>query len=135
MTALTQDRDTPRRDGAQFEHPVAAATRIFAGAIVANNASGYAVPGATSTTLTALGIAQAQIDNSAGLAGEQSVPVRRGLFRLANSAGADEVTRADINKPVYMVDDQTVAKSSGTNTRSVVGIARDLDAGGVWVEF
>jgi hypothetical protein len=33
------------------------------------------------------------------------------------------------------VDDQTVAKTDGSTTRSVAGIVRGVDTDGVWVEF
>ena len=135
MTALTKDRNTVRRDGVQFADPVAAATRIFAGSLVCLNASGYAVPGTTSTTLKARGVAQEQVDNSAGAAGDLRIETRRGVFPFANSTSTDEITRADIGATAYIVDDQTVAKTSATNTRSVAGVIRDVDSNGVWVEI
>ena len=55
--ALTKDRNTPRRDGMQFNDPVAANAKIFAGSLVCLDASGNAVPGALSTTIAARGIA------------------------------------------------------------------------------
>ncbi len=135
MTALAKDRNTIRRDGVQFNDPVAAATRIFAGSLVCLNASGYAVPGSTSTTLKARGVAQEQVDNRDGAAGALRIETRRGTFQFANSASADEITRADIGAECFIVDDQTVAKTSATDTRSVAGIIRYVDAGGVWVEI
>ena len=120
MTALTKDRNTVRRDGVQFSDPVAAATRIFAGSLVCLNASGYAVPGATSTTLKARGVAQEQVDNSAGAAGDLRIETRRGVFPFANSTSTDEITRADIGATAYIVDDQTVAKTSATNNSSML---------------
>lgn len=133
--ALTKDRDTHRRDGVQFSDPVAAATRIFAGSLVCLNAAGFAVPGATSTTLKARGRAEEHIDNRDGAAGGLHIETRRGLFRFDNSAAADEITRADILSECYIVDDQTVAKTDGTSTRSVAGIIQDVDDAGVWVEI
>lgn len=133
--ALSKDRNTKRRDGVSFNDPLAASTRIFAGALVCLNAAGNAVPGATSTTLKARGVAQEYVDNSAGAAGDQRVATRRGVFNFANSASADEITRADIGVNAYIVDDQTVAKTSATNTRSVAGVIRDVDSDGVWVEI
>lgn len=67
--ALTKDRNTPRRDGMQFNDPVAANAKIFAGSLVCLDASGNAVPGALSTTIAARGIAQEQVDNTGGAAG------------------------------------------------------------------
>jgi len=135
MTALSADRNTPNRSGEDFVRDVAAGVKIFAGAIVALNATGFATPGATSTTLKALGRAEEQVDNTGGADGAVTVKVRRGLFRFANSAAADEITAADIGNDCYIVDDQTVAKTSGTSTRSIAGKIRDVDALGVWVEF
>jgi hypothetical protein len=135
MTALTKDRNTHRRDGVQFNDPVAANVKIFAGSLYCLNATGYAVPGSTSTTLKARGRAEETVDNTGGAAGAKSVEGRRGLFQFANSASTDEITRADINAQCYVVDDQTVAKTHATNTRSVAGVIRDVDSGGVWVEI
>ena len=133
--ALTADRNTKRRDGVLYSDPVAAATRLFAGSIVCLDASGNAVPGATATTLTARGVAQEQVDNRDGAAGDRRVESRRGVFPFANSASADEITRADIGNSAYIVDDETVAKTNGTSTRSVAGVIRDVDDSGVWVEI
>ncbi|WP_374439126.1 hypothetical protein [Pseudomonas panipatensis] len=132
---LAKDRNTLRRDGVQFSDPLAADTKIFAGALVCLDASGNAVPGATSTTLKARGVAQEQVDNTGGAAGDLSVESRRGVFQFANSASTDQITRADIDSDCYIVDDQTVAKTSATNTRSVAGVIRDVDSNGVWVEI
>lgn len=135
MAALTADRNTPIRANEDFSFPVAAATKIFAGSLVALNSSGLAVPGATATTLKAAGRAEALADNSAGAASAINVKVRRGCFRFANSGGGDAIALADIRANCYIVDDQTVAKTDGTGTRSVAGVIRDVDADGVWVEI
>ena len=73
MTALTADRNTPRRVNEVFEAPVAAAVKIFAGALVALDASGDAIPGAVSTTITGFGRAEETVDNTAGAAGDDSI--------------------------------------------------------------
>lgn len=137
MTALTSDRDTQRRNGDRASYPVAAATKIYAGSIVcAQTGSAYVTKGATATTLRGIGVADEAVDNTAGAAGALNVPVRNdGWFRFANSAAGDAITLADVGADAYIVDDQTVAKTSGTNTRSVAGKIRDVDATGVWIEF
>lgn len=132
--ALTADRDTPERAGVDFSFPVAAATKIYAGALVALNAAGDAVPGATATTLTAVGRADEQVDNT-GAAGAKTVAVRKGVFRFDNSAAGDAITKAEIGDSAYIVDDETVAGTDGTGTRSVAGTIVDVDADGVWVEI
>lgn len=136
MSALTQERDTIRRDGHQGAAPVAAATKIYAGSIACMSAAGFATKGATSTTLKALGMATQTADNSAGANGDIAVSYRRdGWFRFANSAAGDAIALADVGADAYIVDDQTVAKTNGTNTRSVAGVIRDVDASGVWIAF
>lgn len=135
MPAQTADRLTPYRTGEEFELPVAASTKIYAGSIVCVNTSSLATKGVVSTTLKAVGVAQAQADNSAGAAGAINVKVKRGVFRFANSASTDLIALKDIGSSCYIVDDQTVALTNGTSTRSVAGIIRDVDASGVWVQF
>lgn len=134
MTALAGDRNTPEKEGKMFEFPVAAATLIYAGALVCLDASGDVVPGATATTLVALGRADERVDNSAGAAGDKTVKARKGVFRFVN-LGADLVTAAEIGDDCYIVDDQTVAKTDGTATRSIAGKVVDVDAQGVWVKI
>ncbi|HSI41771.1 MAG TPA: hypothetical protein VLA00_14605 [Xanthobacteraceae bacterium] len=135
MAALTADRNTPARSGDIREVPVKAAAKIYAGALAMIDASGWAVPGATATTLKGAGRAEAQADNTGGADGAISVRIRTGIFRFANSAAGDLIARADIGANCYAVDDQTVAKTNGTNTRSVAGVIYDVDALGVWVKF
>lgn len=135
MAALAKDRNTLRRDGNQMEPLVAAGAVIFGGALVAINAGGYAVPGSTATTLKAAGVAERRADNTGGSAGAIRVRLRKGPHQFANSTSADAIALSDIGTDCYIVDDQTVAKTNGTNTRSVAGKVFDVDADGVWVNF
>jgi len=134
MAALTKDRDTPRRDGLLNAYPVKAAVLIYAGALVMLD-GGYAAPGATATAKVAAGRADETADNSAGLDGALTVNVSRGVFRFANSAAGDAIAQADVGATCYIVDDQTVAKTDGTGTRSAAGKIRGVDSAGVWVEI
>lgn len=133
--ALTQDRDTKRREGRGFTAPIAANAKIFKGALLARNAAGYAVPASTSTTQKALGRAEEAIDNTGGADGAARVPYRKGTFHFKNSAAGDAITIADVENDCYIVDDETVAKTNGTNTRSVAGKVKEVDANGVYVEI
>jgi hypothetical protein len=136
MTAAIQDRNTPARDARRYEHPVKGGVKIFAGTMVAiDTADTYAKKAATSTTHKVVGRCEETADNTAGADGAINVKVERGCFRFANSAAGDLITRADIGSDCYVVDDSTVAKTNGTNTRSIAGKVRDVDAAGVWVEF
>ncbi|MDA8428932.1 MAG: hypothetical protein M0T70_06715 [Geobacteraceae bacterium] len=133
--ALTADRNTPNKDGEIIIVPVAANAKIFAGAIVAANATGYATKGATATTLTYLGRADEYVDNTGGADGAKTIQVRRGkAFKWKNSAG-DAVTQAELGKTCYIVDDDTVSKSNaGGNTQSAAGKVVGIDSDGVWVQ-
>lgn len=133
MTALTKDKDTKMQLGDQQAHSVLAATLIYAGALVCLNAAGWAIPGATATGLIAIGRADERADNSAGANGDIKAKVRSGVFRFENSASADLITQAEIGDDCYIVDDQTVAKTDGSSTRSVAGKIVQVDAQGVWV--
>jgi hypothetical protein len=135
MAALNNDRNTRRRAGDLFSDPVAAATVIFSGALVCLNAAGNAVPGATATGLKPRGVATARVDNAGGSAGDRLVESEAGVHRFDNSASADLIARADIGADCYIVDDQTVAKTSATNTRSIAGKIVDVDSVGVWVRI
>jgi len=132
--ALTADRRTTEHLGKDYSCEVYQATKIYAGSIVCQNSTGYAVPGSTSTALRALGRAEEQVDNSAGASGALSVLYRKGVFSFANSAAADEITIAQKDEICYIVDDQTVAKTSGVGTRSIAGKVRGMDGTQVKVE-
>ncbi|MDW7643445.1 MAG: hypothetical protein SCI25_00220 [Desulfuromonadales bacterium] len=133
--ALSADRNTPMKDGELIAVPVAATAKIYAGSLVVANATGYAAPGSTALNLTALGRAEEYKDNSAGADGALTVLVRRGkAFKFAND-GVAPVTQAAVGKTCYIVDDETVAATDGTGTRSAAGTVIAVDSDGVWVEI
>lgn len=135
MTALTQDRNTLRRDGVLMEPPLASNARIFGGALVAINAAGYAVAGITALGLVGAGVSLHRADNTGGVAGATRVRLSKQPHQFGNSAAADAITLADLGKDCFIVDDQTVAKTDGAGTRSRAGRVFDVDAEGVWVDF
>lgn len=134
MAALLTDRNTQMKDGELLVLPVAAAIKIFAGAIVCANALGFATKGAPTSGLIFLGRAEETVDNTAGAAGAKTISIRRGkAFKYASEA-SDPVTQAQLGKCCYIFDDQTVAASSGaTNSRPDCGIVVGVEADGVWV--
>ena len=136
MTALTTERNTKTRLGDLRYDAVAASVKIFAGSIVLRNAAGYLTKGATATACFAVGRAEETVDNTSGAAGAANLAYRIGQFAFANSAGGDLITQADIGKLCYVVDDQTVAKTDGTGTRSRAGIVEGIEGTSlVWVRF
>ena len=133
MVALTADRNTPRAEGDERQGTLGANQTVFAGALVMRNASGDLIKGATATGSFGAGMALER--QSSTTAGVTAIRYRPGIFRFANSAAGDLITKADIGTVCYVVDDQTVAKTSATNTRSPAGVVDSVDAQGVWVRF
>jgi hypothetical protein len=113
---------------------LAAATKVYQGGIAVVNAAGYGVPGSTSTTQTYIGRFEETVDNSGGSAGAKSAMVRRKKAFAWKNSSADPVTQAGLFKDCYIVDDETVAATNGTNTRSKAGKVIAIDSNGVWVE-
>lgn len=135
MAATTGPRLTKERKANDFAFPVAANVTCNSGAIAAFTGTATNIgPAITGTTQRVVGVFDETVTNGA-TAGAVTVKVRRGCFQFANSAGADEITRAHIGASAFIVDDQTVAATNGSSTRSAGGVIRDVDAGGVWVEF
>lgn len=134
MTPLTGPRNTPHWQSRENPvYPVAANAVIHVGALVVLN-GGFLQPGSVATGRIAAGRAQQAADNIGGANGALQVEVRRGVFRWENSAAADQIVQADVGNSAFIVNDQTVAKTNGANTRSPAGRIMAVDADGVWVE-
>ena len=134
MAALTAARDTSEiSNGARhLILPVKGSTTIYQGALVALDASGYAVPGSKAATLTAAGRAEETVANT-GADGEGSIRVARGVFVFDNATDAGKLTAAHVLKPCYIADDQTVTATA--DGASVAGLVIRVDDSGVAVEI
>ncbi|MDH7802245.1 MULTISPECIES: hypothetical protein [unclassified Rhizobium] len=130
MTAMSQARQPVEVEGLRSTAPVKGATTILQGALVVAE-NGLAVPGKTATGLTILGVSEETVKNT-GADGTKKVPFRRGTFGFANHA-ADALAAGDIGKTAYVVDDQTVAKTDGTGTRSAAGKIMHIEGGQIFV--
>ncbi|CAA0129458.1 Uncharacterised protein [Starkeya nomas] len=124
--ALSRSRNTNRRDPEFRDFVVPAGVTVYQGGLAVLDAAGAIAPGSTAVGLTAVGIFTEDAGPGMG------VRVRRGCFSLSNSA-ADPVDATSIGKDVFIVDDETVAKTNGTNTRSRAGTCFAVDERGVWV--
>lgn len=130
--ALTAPRNTPFMGAGGVpvltSYTVAASTVIYQGSIVALNASGYAVPGSVSTSLTAVGVAQFTADNSAGVDGAINIGVQQCVAQFGN---ASSITIASLGALCYIASDSTVSTSA--SGKSIAGTVYAVDANGVWV--
>lgn len=124
--ALTKNRDTREIAGALVRLTVKTGATIYAGALVAVDSTGYAVPASDAAGLKVVGRAEHQA------AAGQPVMVKRGVFLYNNKTG-DEVTAAHIGGYCYAADDETVQGTANTNG-VVAGIVRGVTADGVYVD-
>ncbi len=128
---LTEDRNTSAKDGDLISLPVAASATIHAGSIVMLNSTGFAVKGQTATGLTYAGRAEQALSNL-GADGAGDIMVRRNKAFLFKNDGS--ITQAHVLKPCYVIDDETVAATDGTGTRSQGGTIIGLEGNQVWIE-
>ena len=139
MAALTANRETPRRaspDDRRLAYAPVASDEFYIGGIVAvDTADSKLKPGATSTTLVAVGVCAERYTSPASVPSTKYVKLMTGTHRFDNSAAADLIALDDIGKVCYIVDDQTVALTNGGATRSIAGRIEDVDSSGVWVSF
>lgn len=136
MAALTAIRDTKKLDSALstlhgFKQK--GSTRLWFGALAVLNA-GLLAPGTAATGLVAVGRVRKTSDNSSGADGAVYAQVESGTFKWNNSSSGDLIAQADVGAPCYIVDDNTVAKTNGSSTRSLAGIIQAVDSDGVWVQ-
>lgn len=133
MAALSAKRNTPKMgDFGSFTLAVAqkGATTVHQGGLVAMNGA-FGTPGSTVTARKTVGVAK-ETSVNAGADGAVTFEVEGGIFKFGNSAAGDAITDADIGADCYVVDDQTVAKTDGTGTRSKAGRIIKVESDGVW---
>lgn len=131
MTAQSQARSLVETEGRQGIAPVKGSTTIWQGSLVVSENS-LAIPGKTAASgLTVLGVAEDTVKNT-GADGALTVPFKRGTFKFFN-LGADPLVAGDVGKDCYIVDDQTVAKTSNSSARSVAGKTISVESDGVFV--
>jgi len=143
--ALTAPRKITRTDEGVASYPVAASAVciqsglavLAAGLLIAgrSGAGGTdALKAADIAHHVAVGVFMESV--TGGVAdGDVVAQVQSGVFNFANSAGADEITLADVGKVAFIVDDETVAASSASGTRAPAGPVIDVDDDGVWVRL
>lgn len=138
MTAQSADRLLDQHgDGAipdDLKLPMGASSTIYRGSLVMLDQSGYAFAATANLARRVTAVATEQKVNS-GSAGAKSVRCKRGAFAFANSSSTDAITIADVGQPCYVVDDQTVARTSGNGTRPYAGRVIRIESSKVYVEI
>lgn len=131
MTALASEKEripmVPETRDAVYL--VAASTKIWAGALVVLNTSGYAENATAAASKTAVGVCRETVDNT-GANGAKEVKVSKGIFKFANKAG-DLLALANTEGTAYIEDNDTVRATSGST--SAAGKIERVDSDGVFV--
>ena len=133
MAALTTDRTMEYREGAEIALPVAAATTIRAGDLVALDA-GYLVPGDDAASTVFAGVARQYVDNSGGGDGDAVCLVRRyGLWRLPM---ASAITAANAGDQAYLAGDGEADLAANVTNNIYCGvIAQVISTTEAWVDI
>lgn len=131
MAALTTDRVTPKKLPGLKSYGVAASTKIYAGAMVAVNNAGFAIPAADSANLKVVGVAEKTVDNSSGANGDLKVNVMTGIFKFNATSIAQNLT----GRQMYIVDDNTFDESLGTNGVKAGKLVEFVSSTEGWIEI
>lgn len=118
-----------------FAMGLAASAHVYQGSMVALNQAGNLVPASADASLHVVGVSEDDVDNSSGAAGALTCAPRKGVFYLTNSSSTDAITDADIGRFAYVVDDNTVARTSNGGARPIAGVIAGVDSFGVAVEI
>ncbi len=127
MSALELERLTPFAglQPARGSYPVAAAVKIYKGAMVALTSAGEAMPAglASGGSVLVMGKASATYDNSVGSAlggeaGACDVEVEFGVFGYVDDD--TDMDETNVGYPVYAVDDQSVSADDGGGGAQVI---------------
>lgn len=135
MTALAKEKKILELNGDRvvpklYDLAVKAAAKIYSGALVCIDSTGYAIPASEALGQTPIGVAQQTRDNTSGASGDLVVRVLAGVFKFVN---ADSIAITELGKVAYIVDDQTVAKADNGGARSVAGVIVRVETDGVYV--
>jgi hypothetical protein len=131
VAATAEIEATEERAGEVISISVYQATVIYAGTLVAINATGYAVPASDAAGLRVIGRAEQTVDNSSGASGDLAIAVKRGIFKFSNSE-TNVVDTTDVGRKCYVEDDNTVATQSDASI--IAGTVIEADANWVWVD-
>lgn len=138
MTALAADRQFSTKEIFYTSSlPVKGATTIFLGAQVCLGATGFAIPAADAAAMVGpkvMGIALDHVDNSTGADGAKRVRVIHGVVSAVNEP-TDLAGVTEVGKNLFVKDDGTVRKGTGTNS-VVAGELAEIDSEGqIWVKY
>lgn len=107
-TALSAARAVKWTDSTFAWFPVEDNVKIYSGAFVMVNTSGYLIPGADTASCRFMGVADQTVDNTVTghTQGGKTCRIRR---RGIISTAASGLAQTSVGQPAYLTDDQTIA--------------------------
>ena len=136
MSALTKSRAVKPVRSFRITLPSTAQQVYKGGTACLDTSTGLVAKGTASTTLFPIGtyVEDALVPASGSVTVELFRELRAIWF--VNSTSTDQITQTECGSNCYIVDDQTVAKTSNSNARSIAGRVWRVDpVKGVLVEF
>lgn len=115
------------------ERAVRDGVTLYKGGMVAADSAGRYVPAGNANAVTQcqgvlMEVSAIEETVTGNAAGTETARLTVGIFWYDNSAGADEITAANLGERCYAVDDETVALTDGGGTRLPAGVITDVDA-------
>jgi hypothetical protein len=130
MSAIAEARNTPELNGLG-SLPSAIAVKndeiLFAGTMLATDATPEVVNAADTAGLVMIGRCEADVDNSSD---GETVSPEMGCFKYENDASNPVVVG---DKVCYVKDNQTVCATAGSTHKVVAGLVIAVESDGVWV--
>jgi len=130
--ALTKDAKITRFGVPSLHEPLSiplhASTTVYAGSFALTATADGLVKNSASpaSTDTVWGVIQRQVTCGSSSA-SVSAEIETGSFYFAAGANSDALVQADIGKVVYVIDEVTVGKTTGSGTRPVAGTLLNID--------
>lgn len=136
MTAASTEYNYRKKgNGYNVPLPVKANTTIYAGSMIARDASGWAVPASTASCVgPILGVCAETVVNDSATNGAKQVDCYRGPVRLDND-GVNPVLKTHLGQlaEVNATEDTTVRAPGGSDLKKA-GVIIGLDGDYVWVD-
>ncbi len=134
--ATTEERDTRSRGPITrvTKHPVKAEAVLLKGTIGMIDADGFAVPATAANTLLPGGRVKETVDATGYDDGDLFVEYEEGIFEWTNAEASNNIALAETGDPAYALNNQTVTKTAGSNSKLGKIFELDTVTGGVWVQ-
>lgn len=118
MSAITEAKDVRRQPGEVLSYKMAA-VKVWEGALVSVNSSGYVTNATDASGDIFVGVADETVDNSGGSAGDKELKVRiGGVVDVVSGFSAAQTNVTDL---VYASDNQTVDLAANLTNDVLVG--------------